>query len=243
MTREAVLIIVVGGFAGGFVNGLSGFGLGLTALGIWLHAVPPAMAATLAVAMSVLSQLQTLPLAFKSFEAGNTLRFVLPGLVAVPLGVLALAVLEPRPFKIVVGLFLVLYSAYALSRGVARHIFKPALPSDVVVGFAGGFLGGLAGLSGALMALWTDIRGDAKDARRSLLQTFNLSVLSVALVSHAVGGHITRETMLALAIAAPGTVAGAWTGAWWYKRLADNDFRRIVLLLLLVSGLVLLVGS
>ena len=61
MSVAAAAIVLLGAFAGGFVSGLAGFGTGLVALGIWLHALQPAAAASLVVACSVVAQTLTLP--------------------------------------------------------------------------------------------------------------------------------------------------------------------------------------
>jgi uncharacterized membrane protein YfcA len=44
------VIILLGGFAGGFVSGLTGFGNSLVAIPIWLWTLSPALAAPLAAA-------------------------------------------------------------------------------------------------------------------------------------------------------------------------------------------------
>ena len=54
------VVLVLGAFCGGFVNGLAGFGTGLTALGFWLHVVNPGVAATLIAACSIVGQVQSL---------------------------------------------------------------------------------------------------------------------------------------------------------------------------------------
>ena len=62
LTSVQITLILVGALAGGLVNGLTGFGTALTALGIWLFALQPTVAATLVIICSVASQLQTLPM-------------------------------------------------------------------------------------------------------------------------------------------------------------------------------------
>jgi uncharacterized membrane protein YfcA len=51
-----------------------------------------------------------------------------------------------------------------------------------------------------------------------------------------VQGMIERTSMVALALALPGTLAGNWVGVMLYRRLDDMRFDRIVLGVLLVSG-------
>lgn len=53
-------MVLAGALAGGFVSGLTGFGTGLTALGLWLHVLEPTVAAVLVVVCSVVGQLQSL---------------------------------------------------------------------------------------------------------------------------------------------------------------------------------------
>jgi hypothetical protein len=45
-----------------------------------------------------------------------------------------------------------------------------------------------------------------KDQRRSVVQTFNLTILSLALATHAVAGLLTRQVAVLAAVALPGTV-------------------------------------
>jgi uncharacterized protein len=132
---------------------------------------------------------------------------------------------------------LIAYPAYVLAR--KRPIASPwgGAVADGVVGFGGGVLGGLTGLSGVLPVVWTDVRGWNKEQRRSVLQFFNLAILSFALVSHAASGLLTRQVAVEAAIVLPATIAGAWTGGFAYRRLADRGYQRVVMLLLLASGL------
>jgi hypothetical protein len=80
-----------------------------------------------------------------------------------------------------------------LSFGVLLLVFPTALylnpiavsfggrVADAMVGFAGGILGGLAGLSGPLPILWASVRGWGKDERRGVFQTFNWTILTASL--------------------------------------------------------------
>ena len=143
-------------------------------------------------------------------------------------------------FKIAVGILLIVYPGYVLMRRVEIKSEWGGRAADGVVGFIGGILGALAGLSGVIPVVWTDIRGWTKEQRRSVLQIFNMTVLSLALVSHAVSGMFTRQVGTIAIIVLPGTIAGAWLGSFIYRRLADHSYQRIIMVLLLVSGLSLI---
>ena len=88
-----------------------------------------------------------------------------------------------------------------------------------------------------LPIVWSDIRGWSKEERRSVVQSYNMAILSLALVSHATSGLLTRQVALDAIIALPATIAGAWFGAFLYRRLADRGYQRVVMVLLLLSGI------
>ncbi len=237
MALELVTIVLVGALAGGLVNGLTGFGTALTAMGLWLYVLPPSVASSLAVVCSLFSQLQTFPMIWPSIRWRDVLPFVIPGALGVPLGTLLLPYIDPKFFKLGIGLALVGYPAYVLVRRGQLKSGIGGKPADGLVGFAGGILGGLTGLSGPLLVVWTDIRGWPKERRRGALQAFNLSILSLALASHAASGLLSWQVALDVAIALPATIAGVWAGAYAYLRLADRGYQRAVMLLLLAAGL------
>jgi uncharacterized protein len=243
MQADQIVLIVLGALAGGFINGLTGFGTAMSAMGIWLYAISPPVAASLAVICSVVAQVQTLPMIWGTIEWRRVLPFVLPGLVGVPIGTWLLPQIDPRTFRLGVGIVLVAYSGYVLSRKVPMRSTIGGRAGDGLAGFSGGVLGGLAGFSGVPPIVWTDIRGWSKEQRRTVLQVFNVSILGAALLSHALSGLLTREVGWATLAALPGTVGGAFAGALAYKRLGDRGYQRIVMALLLVSGLVLLGAS
>ena len=74
-----------------------------------------------------------------------------------------------------------------------------------------------------------------------MFQSFNLSILAVALVSQAVSGYLTGEVMSLAWRALPGTLVGAWLGRRLYHRVNVEVFNRIVLLVLLIAGIHMLI--
>jgi uncharacterized protein len=237
MGAAEIAIVFFGALAGGVVNGLTGFGTAITTLGIWLHVMSPVVASSLAIICSVASQMQTLHLIRRNIRWKREAAFIVPGLIGVPLGTLVLPHVDPTLFRLGLGAFLVVYPAYVLLR--SRHIAWAfgGSAADGAVGFGGGFLGGLTGLSGVLPVVWTDIRGWGKDERRAVVQSFNMAILSLALLTHAATGLLTRDVAIEAIVALPGTIGGAWLGAFIYRRLADRGYQRVVMLLLIASGL------
>jgi uncharacterized membrane protein YfcA len=110
----------------------------------------------------------------------------------------------------------------------------------MLVGFLGGVLGGAASLSGALPMMWCALRPWPKQETRAVLQPFNVVVLAVTTIHLALKGAYARETLIYLAIAIPAALLAAQLGITVFKRLSDTAFRRLLIVMTLVSGVVLL---
>jgi uncharacterized protein len=243
MSAGGYALLLIGALAGGFVSGLAGFGTALMTLGIWLYLMPPSLAVPLVLICSVIGQSSTLPSMWRSFDLSLIWPFLIGGLAGVPLGTLLIAHADPQNFKLTVGLFLLVFPlALYFQRTPAAFQFGGKL-ADGAIGFAGGILGGLAGLSGPLPILWASVRGWGKDERRGIFQIFNWTVLVAALCLQVAAGLVDRQVIWLALLALPGTIVGAWFGARVYHALSDQNFRDVVLALLFMSGVGLVWSS
>ena len=242
MGAIGTILLLVGALAGGFVSGLAGFGTALMALGIWLYVLPPSAAVPLVLICSVVAQTATLPSMWKSFDLTLVWPFLIGGLLGVPIGTMLVAHADPTIFKLTVGILLLVFPTALYFSAPMAFEFGGRI-ADAIVGFIGGILGGLAGLSGPPPILWASIRGWGKDERRGVFQTFNWTVLFVALCLQAASGLVGREVIWLAALAFPATVLGSWIGARLYHALSDRNFRDIVLGMLVISGAILVWNS
>jgi hypothetical protein len=234
------LLVFAGALIGGFVSGLTGFGTGLTALPFWLAAVTPQFATPLVVTCSLVAQIQTLPAIWHTIDFGRVRPLVIGGLAGVPFGTLLLPYVPVGAFKTGVGVLLIVYCSFLLLGQLSFKLTWGGRIADGAIGLGGGILGGLAGLSGPLPVMWAGLRGWGKDAKRGVFQTYNLSILTFALVSQSVAGLMTAEFGRLFLIALPGTIIGAFLGRRLYSRLSDRRFDTIILVLLMISGISLL---
>jgi uncharacterized protein len=236
LTTAAYALLLLGALAGGFVSGLAGFGTALMALGIWLYVLPPPVAVSLVLICSVIAQTSTMPSIWKTIDFTLVWPFLIGGLLGVPLGTILIAHADPNVFRLTVGLFMLVFPvALYLQRAPMRFALGGRI-ADAAIGFAGGILGGLAGLSGPLPILWASIRGWSKEERRGIFQTFNWTVLAAALCAQIATGFVRPEVYWLALLAFPGTIIGAWLGAPVYHALSDRNFRDVVLALLFLSG-------
>jgi uncharacterized membrane protein YfcA len=240
---QTLALILAGALAGGFVNGLTGFGTALTGLPIWLQAIEPAIAAQLASACSVLGHITTFPAIWRAIQWRRVARPIAAGLLGVPVGTLLLPYIPLGAFKLGVGLVLVGYCGFMLVAAGRVRLAADGRDGEALVGFLSGALGGLAGLSGVLVTVWASLKAWPKDQRRIFFQSFNFSVLTAMLVVSLASGQVGPRSLLAVGIAAPATLLGAALGLRVYRRLDDVAFDRLVLLVLLLSGVALIWSS
>jgi uncharacterized membrane protein YfcA len=233
---DALALILVGALAGGFVNGLTGFGTALTALPLMLLALEPVVAAQLVSAASVIGHVSTLGAIWHAIDWRRLAPMLLAGLVGVPIGTW----ISLPTFKLAVGLVLIAYCTFMLFAAGRVRLAAGGKAAEAIIGFASGILGGIAGLSGALPTVWAALKGWPKEQRRVFFQVFNLTILSEMLAASFVQGLIGRRLVTALAVALPAVLIGSLAGSHLYRRLDDRRFDRIVLVLLLLSGLSLI---
>ena len=167
--------VLAGALVGGFVNGLTGFGTGLTALPLWLQAVEPLVAAQLVSAASVVGHVTMLPAIWHAIDWRRLAPMLVAGLVGVPIGTWVLPWISLAVFKSLVGCLLIGYCAFMLFAAGRVRLSAGGRGAEAVVGLFGGVLGGLAGLSGALPTVWATLKGWPKDERRMLFQAFNMT--------------------------------------------------------------------
>ena len=239
MTAAGYAILFSGALAGGFVSGLAGFGTALMALGIWLYVLPPTLAVPLVLVCSVIAQLSTLPSIWKTIDFRLIWPFIIGGLAGVPIGIRLIAQADPSVFKLTIGIFLLVFPIALFLQKKPMSITFGGKWADGAIGFAGGILGGLAGLSGPLPILWASVRGWGKQQRRGVFQTFNFTILFTALCVQIASGLVKPDIIWLTACAFPGTLLGAWLGSRVYHALSDRNFSDVVLALLFLSGVAL----
>lgn len=235
------LWLAAGSAAGGFINGLAGFGTALFALGFWLQVLPPTEAVSLIVIMSVVSGMQGVALVRKNIRENpiRLSRFVVPGVIGIPIGVKLLSIASPLTIKLTIAAFLITYGGFILLRRDLPRLPRPKPMMDCLVGFAGGILGGAASLSGVLPTIWCTLQPWTKSEQRAVMQPFNVLILGIAAVVYAISGYYSSQSVPLILIALPITLISAQVGIWAFKRLSDDQFRRLLVSLMFLSGLVI----
>lgn len=141
MSFENIALLITGAAAGGFINGLAGFGTALFSLGIWLQIMPTWQAVAIVAAMSVASGLQSLWLIRKDLNSGLSKlpRFLLPALAGLPAGAAILEMINGQVLKMVIAGFMLLYGAFFTLRRSLPQFSRPMPVVDSLIGQAVAF--------------------------------------------------------------------------------------------------------
>lgn len=234
-------ILIAGAFAAALVIGAVGFADALILNAVWLHIMEPAAAIPLVVTCALFMHIAPMYKLRNTLDFSRLPPFVIFGVLAVPLGVWALGYVSPDIFRTTIALLLITYGIWMLVRPNTSIGAAGGKLADSAVGLAGGFLGGFAGLSGLAPTIWVGLRGWAKDTQRGVYQPFVVIMHALGIVIFAVSGLITWQTLQDLAWCLPAVFVGSWLGVKLYPYLNEALFKRIILALILLSGISLMV--
>lgn len=243
-----MLWFTLGGAAvAGFVQGLSGFAFSMVSMAIWAWVLEPRLAAVLTVFGALVGQVTGALSVRQAFPWKRLLPFLAGGALGVPLGLALLPLLDPAVFKLLLGIVLVAWCSFML---LSRRKIEQANRGrgydrvcDGIAGLCGGILGSLAGLTGIAPALWCTLRQYPRDMQRNLIQGFNLLILSFTMTCYVVSSTVSVAMLPWFGALLPVIMVSTWLGARLYARLCDETFRRIILMLLTLSGAALLVSA
>jgi uncharacterized protein len=238
-----LVIFLLATFAAALVAGLAGFAFGLVAAAVWLHILTPLQTATLIIAFGLIVQGVAVWKLRHALRWQRLWPFLIGGVLGVPIGVAVLGWANPDYMRAAIGAVLILYSVYGLARPAMKPIVAGGAPADTGVGLLNGILGGATGLAGIIVTIWCGLRGWPKDVQRTVFQPIGVAIFALSAVTLGVSGAINADTVRLFIIGLPILLAGTWLGLKLYGRMDDAGFRKIVLAVLLVSGLGLIVSA
>lgn len=226
-------------FASALIAGLAGFAFGIVAAAVWLHILPPLQTVTLIIGYGLIVQGYAVWKLRQALSWSRLWPFLLGGVPGVALGIFILGWTNPAHVRTAMGVVLVLYSVYSLPRPALKPV-QAGAPADVGVGFLNGVLGGMTGLAGIIVVIWSGIRGWPKDVQRAVFQPIGVATFAMTAVGLGTTGVITTDAAKLFLLGLPVLLIGTWAGLKLYGYLDEATFRKVVLVLLLVSGVALI---
>jgi len=222
----------------GFVKGVVGLGLPTVAVGLLGLVMPPAQAAALLVAPSMVTNVVQL---FSGPRFGQLLDRLWPMLVSICVGTWLCAALVPARVMghatNALGVALVLYAILGLT-AVRLHV--PPRAEAWLAPLAGLVTGAITGVTGVFVIPAVPyLQGLGLD-KESMVQALGLSftVSTIALaISLALNGALLHTPVLgASALALAPALGGMFFGQWLRHRISAERFRRLFFCGLLLLG-------
>ena len=231
-----LVFLLAAGLSGGFVNGLAGFGTALFSLGWLLQVMPPQQAVAIALICSLVTGVPGVWQVRHSIDRRRLALFILPAFAGIPIGTVLLGLIDTQLLSLLVGGMLLLYGGYFAFRRTLPAIEGNWTLVEAGIGFVGGVLGAMAGLSGALPSMWLALRPWPKAVQRGIMQPFSMVILLVATVLLALEGVFTPEVLYNLGFVLPASMFGAIIGLMLFRRMPDALYPRVLIGLMLISG-------
>ncbi len=232
---EGLWFLALGAVVAGIVRGFCGFGSAMVYLPVAGQVLTPFEAITTILAMELIAPLIHVPRALKDGHPGDVMRLTIGAVVAVPIGVLILSIVDPDVFRwtvsIVAILLLTMLIAGVRYRGV---LTKPMIYGT---GAAGGFLGGSAGLPGPpiiLLYMASTLPAAAVRANNTLyLLTVDVVMIAVLYLR---GFLQASAVVLGILLILP-YLLGNWIGGLLFRPEAEALYRRIAYAIIAASAI------
>lgn len=239
MSAEILLGAV---FLGAIVQGFTGFAFSAVAGAILLQVAPANVTVPLLMLCSLLIQGFVLVRLRGAISWRASLPYLAGGAGGVLLAAGLFDLIDGHAFRVAFGGFLVLYASWMLLRPQSALLLqKPRPVGHTAVGFAGGLVGGLTAMPGAVLTIWCDVHAMPKMAQRGVVQPFIAAMQTLALAFLFLKAPTVYQAMWPqLLIALPALLAGAMLGLHLFGKVNDAAFRKGVCALLLLSGVAML---
>ena len=234
-----LLILLLGAFTAALVQGATGFGSGLVLNAFWLHIMDPVQAIPLNIITCLLISGAPIYKLRKTLDFSKLRPFII--FIGIPLGMLLLKLTDPKIFKVSIGIFLVFYALLMLISKNFSIKVSTHKSIDSFIGLVSGFMGGFAALGGLLPTIWVGLQRLPKNMQRGTYEPFIFITSIVAAISFAITGLYKLQMAYELLKILPVLVLGSWLGIKIYHVLNGEIFRRTILGLILIAGIVLLI--
>lgn len=236
MSEIASLQVIA--FMGGFVQGLTGFGVMLVALPMMALFMNIKTAIPLIILLGMtINAILVFQLA-GHFEVKKWLPMILASYPGIPVGIYIHKSVSQRPLEILVGVVLMITTANTWLR------FRPGKELGRtwawISGFAAGCLAGSIGASGPPVIIYTSLQPWTKtEIKATLVAFFMINGIGV-FAFYFFHGFFTLQILTLFAYCAIPLVLGVMAGSLLFGRINEAYYRRAVLLLLFMLGLLML---
>jgi len=232
---QAALALAPIAFAGGFIQGLTGFGSALVTIPLATFLVPLPFALAVFAIVDFANGLRLGLENPKNAILGEIARMVPFMLVGIVTGTTLLVNLPRNASLVALGIFVLTYAVYSLSRRGALATISRNWA--YFAGFCGGLSGTLFGAGGPPYAIYLSHRALSKERFRATMTLTTIFSIGLRLVAFAVTGLLMQDGVwIAAAAAIPAGLFAVYVASKIFRAISREMVMRGVAVLLLASG-------
>ena len=236
----AVLIAFVG-FGGGFVQRVSGFGLGIFVMLFLPYLTPEiAIAATISCLFSCGTSTYNAIKYIKKVNIKLVLPMLLTSMSVLPVAVYFSATMPQRIFEYILGSVLIVLSLYFLFFNEKIKMGK-SVKNGIISGGLGGTLNGLFSTGGPPVVLYLSQVAGSNIEYFAAIQFYFAVTNIFATVLRAVGGLVTKQALVMAAIGFIGCMLGDLLGNLVFDKLDAKKLKLIIYIGMIISGILMIV--
>ena len=237
---DEILLIIVG-IGAGFVQRVSGFGLGIFAMLFLPHFLPTHTAAATVVGIcSVVTSTMNAVKYRRDINYKTVLPLLFAAAVSIPIAVYFSAKVSKGVFEILLGTVLILLSIYFLFFNKSVKL-KASVLGGTIAGTLSGILNGLFSTGGPPAVLYLANVSASNAAYFAGIQFYFALTNIYATVMRAISGLLTLDVLLLSIFGLVGCVVGDFLGKSVFERLDGEKLKRIIYIGMIASGIVMII--
>jgi uncharacterized membrane protein YfcA len=240
---EAELVGVIGiAFLAAGCQSLTGFGAALVAVPLLSLYVDPKLAVVISTFLSTMVSAPLLLEVRKQVRLAKVAPLAIGSVVGVPVGILILKAVDAGVIKIFVAVVVIMASALLflaprLALG-GRNVL-----SALVTGALSGLLRASTSMAGPPVVLYTISHEKEIEEFRSTVLALFVATSALTVPGFVAAGLISRDALVAAAVAIPGLTLGLLVGTNLRARVQPTLFRTLVLAVLVITSIGVIVSA
>ncbi len=225
-------------FISALIRSTVGFGDALIAMPLLTLVLGVQTATPLVALTAVTIALTIVGSSWRKIDVRTTWRLILASIVGIPLGLLLLKTAPEALVKGFLGILIILFSLYQLTRPALPALNRPNWAYGF--GFIAGILGGAYNTNGPPVVIYGALHRWPPVDFRATLQGYFLPTATLIALGHGLAGMWTTEVLQTYALALPFILLAIFMGGRLNARIPANRFEPLLYITLIILGLLLL---
>jgi uncharacterized membrane protein YfcA len=238
-----ILLLVLIGLTAGFVKGTSSFGSSLVAVPLLFRLGFTAFeVVTIMITCNIALNLMLINEHKKYYTWENTraiLPIIISGVIFTGVGLFLNELLADRVIELIA--FVLIIAAILVKAGILKIKLKDTFFNLFIVGMLSGTGNGIASVDGPPVVLYlTGVNADKERFKSTLsIHFFVMGIVGVIILG--LFGNYNPDVLLSTLILFSGLVIGLYTGIYFSRKINEQQFSKIVLIILVGLATTLLI--